>query len=30
MPHGFTVKGKFHEELMPEILKWMKEQLAAK
>ena len=28
MTHGFTVNGKFHEELIPTILTWMKEQLA--
>jgi alpha-beta hydrolase superfamily lysophospholipase len=27
MTHGFTVKGKFCEELVPTILKWMREQL---
>ncbi len=27
MTHGFTVKDKFCEELVPTILKWMKEQL---
>ncbi len=28
MTHGFTVNGKFHEELIPTILTWMTEQLA--
>jgi pimeloyl-ACP methyl ester carboxylesterase len=28
MTHGFTVNGKFYEELIPTILTWMKEQLA--
>jgi hypothetical protein len=28
MTHGFTVNGKFCEELIPAILTWMKEQLA--
>jgi pimeloyl-ACP methyl ester carboxylesterase len=27
MTHGFTVNGKFYEELIPTILTWMKEQL---
>jgi pimeloyl-ACP methyl ester carboxylesterase len=27
MTHGFTVKGKFCEELVPTILTWMREQL---
>ena len=27
MTHGFTVNGKFYEELIPTIVKWMKEQL---
>lgn len=30
MTHGFTVNGKFHDPLVPIILDWMKEQLAAK
>jgi pimeloyl-ACP methyl ester carboxylesterase len=30
MTHGFTVKGKFHDELVPTILKWMQQQLAAR
>jgi len=28
MTHGFTVKGKFYDDLIPTILRWMKEQLA--
>jgi pimeloyl-ACP methyl ester carboxylesterase len=28
MTHGFTVNGKFYEELIPTILTWMKERLA--
>jgi len=28
MTHGFTVNGKFYEELIPTILTWMREQLA--
>ena len=28
MTHGFTVNGKFYEDLIPTILTWMKEQLA--
>jgi alpha-beta hydrolase superfamily lysophospholipase len=28
MTHGLTVNGKFHEELIPTTLSWMKEQLA--
>ena len=28
MTHGFTVNGKFYEELIPTVLTWMKEQLA--
>jgi len=28
MTHGFTVNGKFYEQLIPTILTWMKEQLA--
>src|ERR1700724_1711707 len=28
MTHGFSVNGKFYEELIPTILTWMKEQLA--
>ena len=28
MAHGFTVNGKFHDDLIPTILRWMKEQLA--
>jgi len=28
MTHGFTVNGKFDEELIPTILTWMREQLA--
>jgi pimeloyl-ACP methyl ester carboxylesterase len=28
MTHGFTVNGKFNEELIPTILTWMREQLA--
>jgi pimeloyl-ACP methyl ester carboxylesterase len=27
MTHGFTINGKFHDELIPTILSWMKEQL---
>lgn len=27
MTHGFTVNGKFYEELIPTMLNWMKEQL---
>jgi hypothetical protein len=27
MTHGFTVNGKFYEELIPTILIWMREQL---
>jgi pimeloyl-ACP methyl ester carboxylesterase len=27
MSHGFTVDGKFYDELVPTILNWMKEQL---
>jgi pimeloyl-ACP methyl ester carboxylesterase len=27
MTHGFTVNGKFYEELIPTILTWMKEQM---
>jgi len=27
MTHGFTVKGKFYEELVPTILTWIREQL---
>ncbi len=27
MTHGFTVKGKFYEELVPTILAWIREQL---
>jgi hypothetical protein len=27
MTHGFTVNGKFSEELIPTILIWMREQL---
>jgi hypothetical protein len=30
MAHDFTVHGKFYEQLVPTILNWMKEQLAAK
>jgi pimeloyl-ACP methyl ester carboxylesterase len=30
MTHGFTVNGKFCEPLVPAILGWMKEQLAAR
>jgi pimeloyl-ACP methyl ester carboxylesterase len=30
MTHGFTVNNKFYDELIPTILNWMKEQLAAK
>jgi pimeloyl-ACP methyl ester carboxylesterase len=28
MTHGFTVNGKFYDDLIPTILPWMKEQLA--
>jgi pimeloyl-ACP methyl ester carboxylesterase len=28
MTHGFTVNGKFYDDLIPTILRWMKEQLA--
>jgi pimeloyl-ACP methyl ester carboxylesterase len=28
MTHGFTVNGKFYEELIPTILTWMREKLA--
>jgi hypothetical protein len=27
MTHGFTVNGKFYDDLVPTILNWMKEQL---
>jgi pimeloyl-ACP methyl ester carboxylesterase len=27
MTHGFTVKGKFYDDLVPTVLNWMKEQL---
>jgi len=30
MTHDFTVNGKFYDELIPTILTWMKEQLAAR
>jgi pimeloyl-ACP methyl ester carboxylesterase len=30
MTHGLTVHGKFYDELIPTILNWTKEQLAAK
>jgi len=30
MTHAFTVNGKFYDELIPTILNWMKEQLAAR
>ena len=30
MTHGFTVGGKFYDELVPTVLNWMKEQLATK
>ena len=30
MTHGFTVNGKFYDPLIPSILSWIKEQLAAK
>jgi pimeloyl-ACP methyl ester carboxylesterase len=30
MTHGFTVNGKFYDELIPTILNWMKEQLTAR
>jgi pimeloyl-ACP methyl ester carboxylesterase len=30
MTHGFTVNGKFYDPLVPTVLDWMKEQLAAK
>jgi pimeloyl-ACP methyl ester carboxylesterase len=30
MTHGFTVDGKFHDELIPTVLNWMERQLAAK
>ncbi len=29
MTHGFTIGGKFYDELIPTMLTWMKEQLAA-
>ena len=29
MTHGFTVKGKFYDDLVPTILTWMREQLAS-
>src|SRR5258708_16652792 len=28
MTHGFTVNGKFYDDLIPTILNWMREQLA--
>ena len=28
MAHGFTVNGKFYDELIPTVLRWMKEQLS--
>jgi alpha-beta hydrolase superfamily lysophospholipase len=27
MTHGFTIDGKFYDEVVPTMLKWMKEQL---
>jgi hypothetical protein len=30
MTHGFTVDRKFYDRLVPTVLDWMKEQLAAK
>jgi pimeloyl-ACP methyl ester carboxylesterase len=30
MTHGFTVRGKFYDPLVPTILNWMKEQLVSK
>ena len=30
MTHGFTVNGKFHAELIPTILTWMREQLVTR
>jgi len=27
MDHGFTVKGKFHDNLVPLVTAWMREQL---
>jgi hypothetical protein len=27
MTHGFTVEGKFYDDLVPTILNWMKKQL---
>jgi pimeloyl-ACP methyl ester carboxylesterase len=30
MTHGFTLNGKFQEQLVPTVLQWMKEQLAVK
>jgi pimeloyl-ACP methyl ester carboxylesterase len=29
MTHGATVNGKFYDELVPTVLTWMREQLAA-
>jgi pimeloyl-ACP methyl ester carboxylesterase len=28
LTHGFTIEGKFYDEIVPTILKWMQEQLA--
>ena len=30
MTHGFTIDGKFYDELLPTVTNWMKEQLGAK
>jgi pimeloyl-ACP methyl ester carboxylesterase len=30
LTHGFTIGGKFYDEIIPTVLNWMKEQLAAK
>ena len=27
MDHGFTVKGKFHDDMVPLVTAWMREQL---
>lgn len=30
MTHGFTIDGKFYDDLLPTVMNWMKEQLEAK
>jgi pimeloyl-ACP methyl ester carboxylesterase len=30
MTHGFTIDGKFYDDLVPTVMNWMKEQLAGK